>query len=270
MGRLNGKVALVCGAGSVADGVSNGMATAITFAREGAKVFAVDRDIDLARETERVIREAGGDCTLFRADVSKEDEVNAMVERCGSHYGSIDVLFNNVGIHIRGGPLEESPQEFDRVMRVNLTSMYLTIRAVLPHMLEKGHGSIVNNSSVAGIRAMLPNVAYAASKGAVIQLTQNVGVTYARRGIRCNAVLPGYIATPRVTRRLTQESGTDRDLYETKLAERARQVPSGRHGEPWDIANAVLFLASDEAKYVNATTLVVDGGLSASTTGEPW
>lgn len=269
-GKLSGRVAIVCGAGSVADGISNGMATAVLFAREGARVFAVDRDIELARETQRMVRTEGGECELHQADVGDDTQVMRMVSACVERFGGVDVLFNNVGIHIRGGPLEESPADFERVVRVNLTAMYYTIRAALPHMLKAGRGSIINNSSVAGIRAMLPNAAYAASKAGVLGLTQNVGVTYAGKGIRCNAVVPGYIATPRVTRRLSMESCSDPQVFEAKLKERARQVPSGRLGEAWDIANAVLFLAGDDSKYVNATSIVVDGGLSASTTGEPW
>lgn len=269
MKKFEGKVVIVAGAGAVESGLSNGMATAVTFARQGAKVFAVDRDLALARETARMIDSEGGDCQLHQCDVTDQAQVDAMVAACVERYGRVDVLFNNVGIHIRGC-LSEEPAEFDRVMRVNLNSFFLTMRAVLPHMLAQGGGAIVNNSSVAGIRSMLPTAGYSASKGAVIQLSQNVGVTYASKGIRCNVILPGYIATPRVTWRIAREAGEDKELFDSKLAERATQVPSGKFGEAWDVANAVAFLASDDAKYINATSLVIDGGLSASTTGLPW
>jgi NAD(P)-dependent dehydrogenase (short-subunit alcohol dehydrogenase family) len=139
--------------------------------------------------------------------------------------------------------------------------MYLTCRAVIPLMLRQGGGSIVNNASTAGIRFTYPNVGYAASKGAVRQLTQNIGVQYAAQGIRCNAVLPGYIATPRITDRLKRSNPKD---YEEKIRERQEQVPAGRLGTAWDVAYAVLYLASDEAAFVNATDLVVDGGQTAS------
>lgn len=267
--RLKDRVALVCGAGSVADGLSIGMATSVLFAREGAKVFAVNRSLDHAQGTRLAIAKAGGECTLHQADVSDEEQVHKMVEACIARYGRVDVLYNNVGIYLRGGPLEESPADFERIMRVNLTSMYLTIRAVVPHMISQQRGAIVNVSSVAGIRAMAPNAAYAASKAAVLALSQNVGLTYATRGIRCNAVVPGYIETPRVTTRLREQS-SDASDYELRLAKSAQQVPTGRMGDPWDVAHASLFLACDESKYVNATSLVVDGGLSASTTGQPW
>jgi NAD(P)-dependent dehydrogenase (short-subunit alcohol dehydrogenase family) len=267
MNRLANKVAIVAGAGSVAPGWSNGKATAVLFAREGAKVFAVDRDLAAARDTKAAIDAEGGQCIAHQADVSVASEVEAMVAACVAAYGRVDILFNNVGIQVVGGPLEISEQDWDRLMTVNAKSMYLTCRAVIPIMLKQGGGSIVNNASVAGHRFSYANVGYAASKGAVRQLTQNIGVQYAAQGIRCNAVLPGYIATPRITDRLKRSNPSD---YENKIRERAMSVPSGRLGDAWDVAFAVLYLASDEAKYVTAAELVVDGGQSASVTGKPW
>jgi NAD(P)-dependent dehydrogenase (short-subunit alcohol dehydrogenase family) len=261
MGRLQDKVAVVSGAGSVAEGWSNGKATAVLFAREGAKVFAVDRDSRAAEETCAIILSEGGVCTAHQCDVSDTDEVTKMVEACAAAYGRIDVLFNNVGVQAVGGPLELDETDWDRLMTVNVKSMYLTCRAVIPFMLRQGGGSIVNNASTAGIRFTYPNVGYAASKGAVRQLTQNIGVQYAAQGIRCNAVLPGYIATPRITDRLKRSNPKD---YEEKIRERQEQVPAGRLGTAWDVAYAVLYLASDEAAFVNATDLVVDGGQTAS------
>ena len=264
MGRLQGKVAIVAGAGTIAPGWSNGKATAVLFAREGAKVFAVDCDLAAAEETRTVIAGEGGECTAHRCDVSIAAEVQAMVAACLAVYGRIDVLFNNVGVQVVGGPLDVTEADWDRLMTVNVKSMYLTCRAVIPIMLRQGGGSIVNNSSSAGIRFTYPNVGYAASKGAVRQLTQNIGVQYAAKGIRCNAVLPGYIATPRITDRLQRSNPHD---YDDKIQERLRLVPAGRLGTAWDVAYAVLYLASDESSFVTATEIVVDGGQTASAAG---
>ena len=265
--RLKGKVAIVVGAGSVAPGWSNGKATAVLFAREGAKVLAVDIDPEAVRETREIIEAEGGECRVHIGDVSRWADAEGMAKACLDAWGRIDVLFNNVGLQAVGGPLQVSEEDFDRLMRVNVKAMYLTCKAVLPQMLKQGAGSIVNNSSVAAIRYSYPSVAYAASKGAVSQLTQNIGVQYAARGIRCNAVLPGYMATPRITDRLRKSHP---DSYEEQLAIRDRTVPTGRMGDGWDVAHAVLFLASDEASYVTAHGLVVDGGQSASVVGRPW
>jgi NAD(P)-dependent dehydrogenase (short-subunit alcohol dehydrogenase family) len=267
MGRLKDKVAIVAGAGSIAEGWSNGKATAVLFAREGAKVFAVDRDIKAANETRDIIRSEGGECTAHLCDVSVAAEVGVMVAACLNTYGRIDVLFNNVGMQVVGGPLEVREEDWDKLMTVNVKSMYLTCRAVIPHMLRQGGGSIINNSSTAGIRFTYANVAYSASKGAVKQLSQNIGVQFAGRGIRCNSVMPGYIATPRITDRLKRSNPID---YESKIDERRRTVPTGELGTGWDVAYGVLYLASDESKFVNATELVIDGGQTASTTGKMW
>jgi NAD(P)-dependent dehydrogenase (short-subunit alcohol dehydrogenase family) len=267
MGRLQDKVAIIAGAGTIAEGWSNGKATAVLMAREGAKVFAVDRNLDAANETRDIIVSKGGECTAYRCDVSIAAEVEAMVVACIAAYGHIDVLFNNVGIQVVGGPLEVSEADWDNLMAVNVKSMFLTCRAVIPHMLKRGGGSIINNSSAAGIRFTYANVAYSASKGAVKQLSQNIGVQYAAKGIRCNAVMPGYIATPRITDRLKRSNPQD---YEEKIRERQMAVPTGTLGTAWDVAYGVLYLASDESKFVNATELVIDGGQTASTLGKVW
>ena len=267
--RLQDKVALIAGAGSVVPGEwSNGKATSVLFAREGAKVFAVDLTPEAALETAAAIRSEGGACTPFAADVSKTADVEAMVAACLAAYGGrIDVLFNNVGLQALGGPEEVSEADWDRLMTVNVKPMYLACRAVLPVMVRQGGGAIVNNSSLASRRFLYPSVAYAASKGAVNQLTQNIAVQYAPRGVRANAVLPGLMATPRITKRLKDVHG---DAYEAELRARDRLVPMGRMGDAWDVAHAVLFLASDEARYVTGIELLVDGGLAASGIGRPW
>jgi NAD(P)-dependent dehydrogenase (short-subunit alcohol dehydrogenase family) len=267
MGRVQDKVAIVAGAGSIAEGWSNGKASAVLLAREGAKVFAVDRDLEAANETRDIIGGERGQCTAYQCDVSVAAEVESMVAACIAAYGRIDILFNNVGMQVVGGPLEVSEADWDRLMTVNVKSMYLTCRAVIPHMLKQGGGSIINNSSTAGIRFTYANVAYSASKGAVKQLSQNIGVQYAAKGIRCNAVLPGYIATPRITDRLKRSNPDD---YEEKIKQRQMAVPTGTLGSGWDVAYGVLYLASDESKFVNATELVIDGGQTASTYGKVW
>jgi len=267
MDRLKGKTAMVVGAGSIGPGWGNGKATAVLFAREGAKVFAVDRDLKAAVKTCEIIRQEGGEATPHQCDVSIANEVDAMVAACIGRYGRVDVLFNNVGMQVVGGPLEVKEEDGDKLMTVNVKSMYLACRAVIPHMIRQGGGSIINNSSTAGIRFTYANVAYAASKGAVKQLSQNIGVQYAAKGIRCNAVMPGYIATPRITDRLRKSNPQD---YDARIRERQMAVPSGKLGSAWDVAYGVLYLASDEAQFVNATELVIDGGQTASITGKVW
>jgi NAD(P)-dependent dehydrogenase (short-subunit alcohol dehydrogenase family) len=266
-GRLAGKVALVAGAGSVAVGWSNGKATSVLFAREGAKVFAIDRELDRARETVEAIRSEGGDGVAHAADVSVERDVAGAVAACVDRYGRIDVLFNNVGIQAVGGPEEIDEATWDRVMAVNVKSMYLACRHVLPVMVKQRSGAIVNNSSLTSIRFTYPCLPYSVSKSAVNELTRSVAMQYAQHGIRANAVVPGLMATPRITKRLQDTYG---DAYREKLKERDDQIPLGRMGDAWDVAHAVLFLACDEAKYVTGIELVVDGGLSASVLGRPW
>jgi len=266
-GRLAGKVAMVCGAGSVAAGWSNGKATSVLFAREGAKVFAIDNELDRARETVAAIRAEGGEGEAHAADVSVERDVAAAVAACVARHGRIDVLFNNVGIQAVGGPEEIDEATWDRVMAVNVKSMYLACRHVLPVMVRQRAGAIVNNSSLTSIRFTYPCLPYSVSKSAVNELTRTVAMQYAQHGIRANAVVPGLMATPRITKRLRDTYG---EGYREKLKEREDLVPLGRMGDGWDVAHAVLFLASDEAKYVTGTELVVDGGLSASVLGRAW
>ncbi|HUG77308.1 MAG TPA: SDR family oxidoreductase [Burkholderiales bacterium] len=266
-GRLAGKVALVAGAGSIAEGWSNGKATSVLFAREGAKVFAIDSDPARAADTVEAIRGEGGDAFAHAADVSVEREVVTAVAACAAHFGRIDVLFNNVGIQALGGPEEIDEATWDRVMAVNVKSMYLACRHVLPVMVRQRSGAIVNNSSLTSIRFTYPCLPYSVSKSAVNELTRSVAMQYAQHGIRANAVVPGLMATPRITHRLKASYG---EGYREKLKERDELIPLGRMGDAWDVAQAVLFLASDEAKYVTGTELVVDGGLSASVLGRPW
>ena len=261
--RLKDKVALVTGAGSSGPGIGNGKAISLLFAREGARIFGSDINIDAARETERLVEDQGGAFASHEADVAKGDQVEAMVQACLDTYGRIDVLVNNVGIARVGGPVELDEAEWDRVMAVNLTSAYLTCKAVLPVMVGQGGGAIVNIASIAAIRwTGVPYASYYASKGGMLALTRGIALEYAKAGIRANSVLPGLMNTPMVQVGLTGAYGDEGDV-ENLIAVRDAQCPMGHMGDAWDVAYAALYLASDEAKYVTAAELVVDGGITA-------
>lgn len=262
--RLSGKTAIVTGAGSVGPGWGNGKATAVLFAREGARVFAVDINAAAAEETKAIIDAEGGRCTTMRVDVSQAEDVQAMVDRCLATYGRIDVLHNNVGIVEVGGPVETGEAAWDRVLAVNLKSQYLTCKHTLPHMERQGGGAIVNISSVAAIRYTgVDYITYYASKAGILGLTRGIALQYAAKQIRANAILPGLMHTPMIIEPLKDVYGGD---VETMLRVRAEQCPMKRMGDAWDVAHAALFLASDEAKYVTGVELVVDGGLSCKVT----
>ena len=259
--RLRDKVALVSGAGSVGPGWGNGKAAAVLFAREGAAVFCVDICGEAAEETRDMVRAEGGIAEAWQCDVSQSAAVEAMVEGCRAHYGRIDVLQNNVGILAVGGPVETSEADWDRVQAVNLKSMFLTCKHVLPVMERQGSGAIVNISSVAALRHLgVPYIAYTSSKAAVSHFTRMVAVQYAAKGIRCNSVAPGFMSTPMVEKALADHyaEGDVEEMFRI----RASQVPMGRGGDAWDVAYASLYLASDEAKYVTGSEIVVDGGLT--------
>ena len=259
--RLKDKIALVSGAGSVGPGWGNGKAAAVLFAREGAAVLCADINREAAEETRDIIRGEGGRAEAWECDVTQADQVIAMVEGCLEHYGRIDVLQNNVGILTVGGPVETTEEDWDRVHDVNLKSMFLTCKHVLPVMERQGSGAIVNISSIAGLRHLgVPYLAYNTSKAAVSHLTRMIAVEYAPKGIRCNSVSPGFMRTPMVEKSLADHyAGGD---VEEMFRRRAAVVPMGRGGDAWDVAHASLYLASDEAKYVTGADLVVDGGLT--------
>ena len=259
-GRLKDKVAIVIGAGSSGPGWGNGKATAVVFAREGAKVLCVDRVKAAAEETVGIIKGEGNEASAHVADVTKSGEIRLMVDACLKRYGRIDVLHNNVGIASLGGPVELSEEDWDKVNDVNIKSFFLTCKHVLPVMEKQGKGAIVNVSSIASIRMPkgIHYVAYNATKGAVNSFTQAVALQYADKGIRCNAILPGLMNTPMIAPLSSAYSEGD---YEKMIAMRDKISPTGKMGDAWDVAYAALFLASDEAKYVNGHLLVVDGGL---------
>ena len=258
--RLVDKVAIVTGAGSSGPGWGNGKAAAALFAREGAKIVAVDVNLEAAEETASIITAEGGESLPLRTDVTRSDQVQAMVERTIDTFGRVDILHNNVGIIEMGGPVEASEESWERVMNVNVSSMFLTCKHTLPHMERQGSGSIVNVGSVVGIRYIgLPYVSYSASKGAVLQLTQTVAMQYAHKNIRANCILPGMVSTPMVTQTLTEAYGGD---VEEMLERRDAQTPIAKRGDAWDVAYAAVYLASDEAQFVTGAQLVVDGGLT--------
>lgn len=263
--RLKDKVAIVTGAGSVGPGWGNGKATAVLFAREGARVLGVDISLAAVEETKGIIDQEGGDCTVHEADVSKSDEVKATVERCIQTYGRIDILHNNVGIIVVGGPVETSEETWDRVNAVNLKSMFLTCKYVLPHMERQGGGAIVNISSIAAIRYTgIPYLTYYTTKAGILQLTQSIALEYAEKNIRANAILPGLMNTPMIVEPLKEAYGGG-DV-EKMIEIRNNQCPTKKMGDAWDVAYAALFLASDEAKYITGTQLVVDGGITCKYT----
>ncbi|EIE98936.1 SDR family NAD(P)-dependent oxidoreductase [Saccharomonospora glauca] len=259
--RLKDRVVLVFGGGGGEHGVSNGQAAAMTYAREGALVAVADLDPEAARRTVDAIRGEGGTALALTADVTDGDRVAEATRRTVEEFGPVDVLHNNVGATVLGDPVELSYERWRRAFALNVDGVFHACKHVLPGMVERGRGAIVNVSSIAALRHVgYPYPAYMASKAAVNQLTVSLALTYAPHGIRANAVAPGLIDTPLVRHQLASQATSLDDL----LAARHAQSPTGRMGTPWDVANACLFLASDEAAYVNAVCLPVDGGLSMS------
>lgn len=256
--RLDGRVALVFGAGSSGPALSNGQAAALAYARAGAQVAAIDVSPTAAQDTATEIGKEDGTAIALTADVTDEESVAAAVAAATEALGVPAVLHNNVGVTVVGGVENLSRQDWDRGLALNATGAFLTCKHTLPAMLAAGRGAIVNVSSLAAIRHTgYDYPAYMAGKAAVDQLTVSIALTYASRGIRANAILPGLIDTPLVGAQLHVE-----DMEQARAARDAAS-PTGRMGSPWDVAHAAVFLASDAAAYVNGVCLPVDGGLSA-------
>jgi NAD(P)-dependent dehydrogenase (short-subunit alcohol dehydrogenase family) len=261
--RLDGKVALVTGCGTHGEGWGNGKAISVLLARQGAKVFGADLSLAAAQETQRIISEEGGEAHVIAANVTQSAGVKEMVDACMARYGRIDILINNVGRSEPGGPVEMSEETWDEQMDVNVKTAFLCCKAVLPIMEKQGAGAVVSISSVAGLRYVgKPQVGYAAGKAALMQLTQTTAVIYADRGVRLNCVAPGLVFTPLVKRLADKYAQGD---FEGFVAHRHKQVPAGFMGDAWDVANTVVFLASDESRYITGQTIVVDGGLISAT-----
>jgi NAD(P)-dependent dehydrogenase (short-subunit alcohol dehydrogenase family) len=247
---LDGKVAIVTGGGAEGEGIGNGRAAAILLARAGTQILVVDRALDLAERTAAMIRDDGGQAEALQVDVTRDENCAAMVARAVERFGRLDILDNNVGIGSRGSVVEEDAARWEAVMRTNVTSMFLASKHAIPAMIETGGGAVVNISSISALRPR-GLTAYSTSKGAVIALTRAMAVDHARDGIRINCVAPGPVYTPMV-----YAGG----MSEAAREQRRRASPLQIEGTGWDIGNAVVFLASDRARYITGQTLVVDGG----------
>ena len=264
---LAGKVAIVTGAGSVGPGWGNGKATAVLMARQGASVFAIDINPDAVEETRAFIAGEGGTCVTHACDMLEAPQVEAAVAECMHRLGRVDILVNNVGGSHPGSPVTMPEEVWDRQIDFNLKTPFLGCKYVLPVMEAQGSGAIVNISSIAGLRMSgeRTHIAYSASKAGVIGFSKSVALAYAKKGIRCNTVVPGLMHTPLVEHRLVRQLGAND--AEALIAKRHSLVPVGHMGTGWDVAHAVLFLASDEAKYITGTEIIVDGGITAAAPG---
>jgi NAD(P)-dependent dehydrogenase (short-subunit alcohol dehydrogenase family) len=273
---LKGKVAFVAGAGSVADGWGNGRATAVLLARQGAQVFGTDYSEEAIAGTTAAMADEGlRDWTAHQADMTSSEQVREAVDACVERYGRIDILVNNVGGSFPGDPVSLSEEDWDRQMDRNLKTAFLGCKYVLPVMqrqfeAEGKGGAIVNVSSIASMSFQVGgrvHVAYAASKAGLQAFSRATAIAYVKQGIRVNSVLVGMVDTPLVSHRLTKQLGVAN--ADTLVNQRNALIPMGRMGTAWDVANAILFLASDEAGFITATQLVVDGGVTASRLSPP-
>jgi len=259
--RLQGKVAIVTGAGSRADGIGNGRATAIVMARHGARVMLVDAVVEWARKTASMIEAEGGICEIVEGDVSDDASCKTIVAQTINAWGRLDILVNNVGITgPRGNALEVDPDAWDRAMRVNVASMMLMSKHAIPEMIRSGGGSIVNLTSVAGLQGGHPSLLYPTSKGAVISLTRAMAAHHGRQGIRVNCIAPGTVYTPMVA---------SRGMTPEMRKARSERTLLGTEGTGWDIGYGALFLASDEARWITGITLPIDGGATAGSQASP-
>ena len=249
--RLESKIAIVAGAGSRGDVLGNGQAAAVLFAQEGAEVLLVDASEERVARTAAMIKADGGGATTFIGDVTNPADCETMVETAMSRYGRIDILHNNVGIGGAGNVVEADPDEWDRVMRVNIKAMMLASKYAVPRMAETGGGAIINISSISAIRPR-GLTAYTVSKGGVMALTWGMAIDHAKDGVRVNCILPGPVYSSMVAPSMSAER---REI-------RRSSSPLGMEGTPWDIAWAAVYLASDEARWVTGVCIPVDGGVT--------
>ena len=260
--RLAGKIAVIVGAGqSPGQGIGNGRATVLRFIQEGSKILAVDRDLAAAEETAALAAKEGGECVPFAADVTREASLAAAMAEAVRRWGRIDILHNNVGVSVGGGdkPIEELTEEaYDRVSAINLRGTIMACKHALPIMRRQQAGAIVNISSVAALENTYPLVTYKVTKAGMVAFTQQLALQNAPYGIRANCILPGLMDTPMAVD--TRARASNRSRVEI-AAERDAKVPlRGKMGTGWDVANAALFLASDEANFITGVALPVDGG----------
>lgn len=254
--NLAGQVAIVTGAGSADDGIGNGRASAVRLAEAGARVVLVEIDAERARITQEMVEAVGGVAAIEVADVSDPADVSRLITSVIARWGRLDVLVNNVGIAGPPGTVETVDIEaWTRCFGINVTSMVLTSREAIPHMKSQGGGSIVNMSSVAGLRGLSPAIAYSTTKGAVVALSQSMALAHGRDGIRVNVVAPGLVYTPMVSGEM-DEQGRER---------RAAAGILGTEGTAWDVGDAVTFLAGPAARWITGSVLPVDGGLIGTT-----
>jgi NAD(P)-dependent dehydrogenase (short-subunit alcohol dehydrogenase family) len=251
--RLRGKVAIVTGAGSRGPGLGNGKAAAILFAREGARVLCVDQALPRAEETVALIRAEGGEAAAHAADVTRAEDCRAMVEAAVARWGGLDILHNNVGIESRKDLLETTEEEWDQVLEVDLKTVFLATRAAVPAIAQRGGGSVICVSSIAGHRGH-GRTAYAAAKAGIEGFVRTVAVQLGPQGVRVNAIAPGTVWTPMVA-----------GLGEEARERRRKATPLGTEGTGWDVAWGAVYLASDESRWVTGQVLVIDAGLTATT-----
>jgi NAD(P)-dependent dehydrogenase (short-subunit alcohol dehydrogenase family) len=261
--NLEGKIAIVTGCGSIGDGFGNGRAISTLLARQGATVIGTDINEEAGQNTCDFITKEGNNCNFYKVNMTDEEDVKNFFNTIKLKNKKVDILVNNVGQSEPGGPAQIDSKTWRQQFALNLDAAFFCIKFTIPIMEKNLGGSIVNISSVAGIRYVgKPQVAYSASKSALIQMTKTTAVIEAKKNIRLNCVIPGLMHTPLVDRLAKKYADGD---YEGFVSHRNNQVPMGKMGQSWDVAHAVLFLASNEAKYITGTEIIVDGGLTAST-----